>query len=66
MVVDPRDPTILTARHPGCFGARRPLDHHYEEDAATIPPTNPAHAPAIDAITHNHGLKQAQELGSTH
>jgi hypothetical protein len=48
------------------FGAQWPLDHRPEEDAAIVPSINPAHAPAIDAISQGHTLKEAQELGSTH
>ena len=47
------------------FSARKgswPFDRHYEADSAFVPSTNPANAPAVDAVAQRHGLEQAQEL----
>jgi hypothetical protein len=44
-------------------GPPRPLDHHYEENAAFVPTTNPAHAPAVEAVPDSHGFEQPKELG---
>jgi len=37
--------------------------HNYEEDPASIPPTKPAHAPAIQTIPDRHFPSQPKELG---
>src|SRR6202162_3761098 len=38
------------------------LDHHDEQHAAFIPPTQPAHAPAINVIAELDRLEKPQEL----
>jgi hypothetical protein len=38
------------------------LNHHYEQDAAFVPPSEPAHSPAINVIAHLNGPEKAQVL----
>jgi hypothetical protein len=41
----------------------RPLYHDYEEDLAFVPPSEPAHPPAIYAIAHYSRLAETEESG---
>src|SRR5437660_1564358 len=39
------------------------LDHNEEEEVASVPATEPADAPAVEAITQGDGAMKAEELG---
>ena len=39
-----------------------PFDHHYEEDPALVPPSNPTNAPTINAIADRSLSEEPQNL----
>ena len=38
------------------------LDHHDKQHPASVPTTDPAHPPAVDAFAERHRLAEAKEL----